>query len=56
VTTAMVAGTATGPFLLTLLGRMLGDDVRSGLVAFGVAAVPIALGAAFATRPSAPDA
>lgn len=56
VTTAMVAGTATGPFLLTLLGRMLGDDVRSGLVAFGIAAVPIALGAAFATRPAAPDA
>ncbi len=53
VTTAMVAGTATGPYLLTALASWVGDDLRRGLVVFALASVPIALGAAFATRPSA---
>ncbi|MEL6796969.1 MAG: hypothetical protein AAFO89_09125, partial [Planctomycetota bacterium] len=56
VTSAMVGGTATGPYLLTLVGGWLGATEEStlirGLLAFAVVAVPVAVGAAFATRPS----
>lgn len=54
VTTAMVAGTAAGPWLLTRFGDWLGGELRDGLPVFAVTAVPVALGAAFATRPTPP--
>ena len=59
VTSAMVGGTATGPYLFTLVGGWLGTSEEitliRGLLAFAAVAVPVAVGAAFATRPSVPE-
>lgn len=54
VTAAMVAGTAAGPFLLTQLGAWAGGELRRGLPAFALVALPVAVASAFAVRPLPP--
>ncbi|MEL6499071.1 MAG: MFS transporter [Planctomycetota bacterium] len=58
VTSAMVGGTAAGPYLLTLVGGWIGiwfgGTLIRGMLVFAIAAIPVAVGASLARRPAPP--
>ncbi|MEO1584131.1 MAG: MFS transporter [Planctomycetota bacterium] len=51
-TTAMVAGTAVGPWLLTATAAVLDMNLQRSLLACVAISVPVAIGAGFAVRPT----